>query len=401
MNNFNLNPISNNSNYPNKNIKNIDPNTNPTTETTNDEITTNTLDITTDNNCNNNCNTDAKIGSLEFHLPVEKGRIVFLGKKFNDIRSAVEYSVKQCYKYSDNIKFQIIKATNDKIHVSTTFEYVEPTPVTTTLSIHTGKSVLNKLGSIYCIYLPDYQNFDKSQFYSLEEAVEYMITKKYLKHTNLIITSFGNWFKKENTIKVDVQLIDIPDKPGLNITTDKNCKINCNTQTGSLEFNLLVRNGKIVVNNRKPDLPVIEDKTVPEEIEFYDIRSAVKYLVKQSYKYSYNIKIKNIYPISNRIHVNTTFNYEEPRLVTTTLFIPVKVSTHTTLYRVDNNNSFESLESAVKYLIKSQYGEHEKLKITSTKRNYLNDLDFKDDITDILEVKVQFIDIPDIDPNTD
>lgn len=136
------------------------------------------------------------------------------------------------------------------------------------------------------------------------------------------------------------------------------------TKTGCLEF----------------DLPVIKDKIVVGNKKFDDIASAVKYLVKQSNEYAYNIQIKNIKPTPTQIHVVTTFDYQEPKLISLTLDI-----LYNGTYKIDSE-FFYQLENAVKYKIARSYGKYMDLVIEN-----VNHLGQK------VEVKVKFIDIPDID----
>jgi hypothetical protein len=134
------------------------------------------------------------------------------------------------------------------------------------------------------------------------------------------------------------------------------------------------------------DLPVIEDKIVVGNKKFDDIRSAVKYLVKQSNEYSYNIQIKNIAPTPTKIHVVTTFDYQEPRRETITRIIDQKQDFfRKNVYMVDNS-AFYQLEDAVKYIVGREYGKYMDLVIERVR--YWNQE---------VEVELKFIDIPDID----
>ncbi len=149
--------------------------------------------------------------------------------------------------------------------------------------------------------------------------------------------------------------------PKTDINTCPNTDIN---KKGCLEF----------------DLPVIEDKIVVGNKKFDDIRSAVKYLVKQSNEYAYNIQIKNIAPTPTKIHVVTTFDYEEPRRETITLNI-----LYNGTYKIDSE-FFYQLENAVKYKIARSYGKYMDLVI-----QHVSYWDRH------AHVKVSFIDIPDMD----
>jgi hypothetical protein len=164
----------------------------------------------------------------------------------------------------------------------------------------------------------------------------------------------------------DLNLNPIPNNSNL-----PNTDINKNnlTKKGCLEF----------------DLPVIEDKIVVGNKKFDDIRFAVKYLVKQSNEYAYNIQIKNIAPTPTKIHVVTTFDYEEPRRVTITIIIARESNSYSNLYIVDRRR-FDQLEDAVKYIVDREYGKYADLVIDDVK--ILGNRDVK--------VTVRFIDIPDI-----
>jgi len=137
------------------------------------------------------------------------------------------------------------------------------------------------------------------------------------------------------------------------------------TKKGCLEFNL----------------PVIEDKIVVGNKKFDDIRSAVKYLVKQSNEYAYNIQIINIAPTPTQIHVVTTFDYQEPKHISYILNIPYKSG----IYRVDDKN-FYQLEDAVEYKIARAYGKYMDLVIKNVSYWDGN-----------AHVEVSFLDMPDID----
>jgi len=162
----------------------------------------------------------------------------------------------------------------------------------------------------------------------------------------------------------------------LNLNTIPN-NFNCHCPDTDINKNNLTKTGCLEF-----DLPVIEDKIVVGNKKFDDIRSAVKYLVKQCYEYSYNIQIKNIAPTHTKIHVITTFDYQEPRPVT----IRETITKGWSYYQVDHR-SFEQLENAVKYIVSRKYGKHTALVIEHIERLKEGNV----------SVTVRFIDIPDID----
>ncbi len=155
---------------------------------------------------------------------------------------------------------------------------------------------------------------------------------------------------------------------------DTDININNLTKKGSLEF----------------DLPVIKDKIVVGSKKFDDIRSAVKYLVKQFNEYAYNIQIKNIKPTPTQIHVVTTFDYEEPKRVTITRTILRRDDHRRNYPYMVDGFKFDKLEDAVKHIVAKQYGKYADLVIEDIK--YLG---YFEDISDV-KVTVSFIDIPDM-----
>jgi len=170
----------------------------------------------------------------------------------------------------------------------------------------------------------------------------------------------------------------------LNLNTIPN-NFNCHCPDTDINKNNLTKKGCLEF-----DLPVIEDKIVVGNKKFDDIRSAVKYLVKQCYEYSYNIQIKNIAPTPTKIHVVTTFDYQEPRRETITRTIHRKHDLFgKNIYMVDSF-AFYQLEDAVKYIVDREYGKYADLIIQNIE--YLGSFKYGD-----VEVTVSFTDIPDMD----
>ncbi len=163
------------------------------------------------------------------------------------------------------------------------------------------------------------------------------------------------------------------DTENTNTNFDNNLKIS----TLDLDFDV-VSNPNIIPN----DLIIFQDKY------FKDLESAVKHAVKFYYPYAYNIVIKNIKKTPTSIHVNTSFNYEEPKLIRKNFNILKKeygifFKENWDFYAIDRH--FSQLEDAVKYLVKFYYGNYQNLKIIEIENHGNN-----------YKVEVEFIDIPDI-----
>lgn len=162
-------------------------------------------------------------------------------------------------------------------------------------------------------------------------------------------------------------MLNVNFNTNLNNVTNINQDI-CVSKEGKLEF----------------ELPVIEDKIVCGNKKFDNLREAVEYLVKQSYQYSYNIKIQNINFTPTKIHVITTFNYQEPTIVTKTIKLIHTYVDNVPVYKFDNNY-FSDRQEAVRYVINKLYGNYKDLKIIEVSFNNL-----------YANITVEFLDIPDM-----
>ncbi len=130
------------------------------------------------------------------------------------------------------------------------------------------------------------------------------------------------------------------------------------------------------------DLYVEKDKIVVANKEFNNLSEAVRYLVKQSRPYSYNVRIVNYsQPTPNKIHVVTQFDELQP------------TERNTMYYWINPPKEMIDyyLKNISKY-VKKDYGKFADLKITGNHWENVNNVWY-------YKIYVSFIDIPDLIPN--